>query len=134
MRGFGRNLLSFKQEGQGFFQPQQTRQSHRAAAARQETQRDFRQAQTDVVVVQHDTMMAHQAEFITAAQCAAVDGSYQGLTQRFKLAHLAFQRLDRGEECLSILGLNLHDLGQVAACKEGFFSGSDNNAFDTLGI
>ena len=126
------DFLAFEQIRQGFFHPQHAHHAHHPAAARQQAEGHFRQAELHRWIVQRDAVMARQADFPAAAQRRAVDRGDHRFAEGFQGAQLA---LEGQHHVVEGLGFGLADLDQfieVAAGKEGFLGRGDDHAGDAV--
>ena len=121
------HFLAFQQIGQSLFQAQHAHHAHYPAAAGQQAQGDFRQADLYRFIVQCNAMMAGQADFPAAAQGRAIDCSDHRLAQGFQGSQLALEGQHHVVESLGLRPADLDQLIEVTAGEEGLFRRGDDH-------
>ena len=126
-RGIRAHLLAFEQIRQGLFQAEQAHHAHHPAAAGQQAEGHFRQAELHAGTVQGNAVVTRQADFPAAPQGRTVDRRHHRFAQGFQAAQLALERQDH---LVERLGIGLGDLDQfieIAAGKEGLLRRGDDH-------
>ncbi len=102
------------------------------AAARQQAQGHFRQAELCRLVVDGHAVMAGQGDFQTTAQRGAVERRNDRLAQGFDDTQLALDLCHPGQKALGVFLFGFQQVTQVAAGKEGFLRGGDDDTGDVV--
>ena len=79
-------------------------------------------------------MMAGQGEFQATTQSGAVDGSHHRFATGFQRTHIGLQAVDHVFKLFGLFAGHCVQLIQVAAGKEAFLGGGNDNAFDIIQV
>ena len=124
--------LTLEQNGQGFLDADHSRQALRPSGARQQADRNLRQAHDSLGIVGDDPIVAGQRQFVSAAQRQSVDRRYKGFSAGLHAPMHAHRSLFAEFECL-LGGERAHErveIFEVRAGHECGLRGSDNCALD----
>jgi hypothetical protein len=138
----GVQLLALKHDRSRVHHADQARQALRAAAARQDADEGFGQAQLGAGVIGHHAVVAGQGDFKAAAQRQAVDGRRHRLAAGFQIAQRLVEAVGDVEERLLGFLFRLAfqrahaaaQLAEVRAGAEGFLARGDHRALDGVVI
>ena len=126
------DFLAFEQIRQGFFDAQHAHHAHHPAAARQQAEGHFRQAELHGWIVQRHAVMAGQADFPATAQRCAVDRGDHRFAEGFQGAQLPLEGQHHVVERFGFGFADLDQLIEVAAGEEGFLGRGDDDAGDVV--
>ena len=126
-RFFRHHFLALHQEGQGGLQANQVDHAHDTTAARQQAQANFRQTDLYRLVVVGNTVVGCQANLKAATEGRAVDGRHYRYRQLLQAAQAVFGHGQHFHKLAFIALFGLDQIIEVAAGKERFFGGGENN-------
>ena len=124
--------LALQDEGLGRHKPEQARHLGDAGGAGDQAQRDFGQAELDLVVVHGDAVVAHQRQFPAASQRSAIEATHHRRAECLERTEILLGLFDLTVDLGGIRGLQPHRALEIGAGKKRALGRRQDDAVDRV--